>query len=68
MRVEEICHHIGQANKLRARLGDPVSPPDRIQRPTGMRRLLFDNRVDRLIRHERAIETKLIAGLRRFGG
>ena len=67
IRVQEIAHHLDQMNKLWERLGDPVSPYDQIQRPVGMRRLLFDNRIERLARHERAIERKLINGLQRFG-
>ena len=63
MRVQEIGHHMGQVNKLRERLGDSVSPADQIQRPVGMRRLLFDNRIERLTRHEQAIGRKLINGL-----
>lgn len=63
MRTQEICHHIEQSNKIRARLEDSVKPPDVIKKPKGMRTLRFEASIKRLKRHEEAICQKLINGL-----
>lgn len=66
--VLSIRAHVSPAPQhfQRLRLDDLVSPLEQIHRPVGMRRLLFDNRVERLAKHERAIEKRLLAGLRQF--
>lgn len=66
MRKQEILYHADQMNSLRAKLQDFVNVPEQIRKPYRMRTKVFQGRLKRLSRHERAVEEKLIAGLRRF--
>jgi len=65
MRMHEILYHADQMNSLRAKLQDFANLPEQIRKPYGMRTKVFQGRLVRLSRHERAIEEKLVAGLRR---
>ena len=63
MRTQELEIHFDQVAKLRARLQDMTSDPCDIEKPVGMRTLLFENRIQRLVKHEKAIMQKLCNGL-----
>ena len=66
MRTQELEIHFDQVAKLRTRLQDMNSDPCDIVKPVGMRTKLFENRVQRLAKHERAIMQKLCNGLARL--
>jgi len=65
MRMQELLYHMEQQNRLRAKLQDFVNLPEQIRKPYGMRTKVFQGRLVRLSRHERAFGEKLVAGLRR---
>lgn len=68
MRTQELCHHIEQSIKIRARLEDSVKPLDEIKKPKGMRTLRFEASIKRLKRHEEAFIQKLNDGLTLHAG
>ena len=59
MRSWEIGQHCDQLNKCRERLGDHMSPASDIQRPSGMKRYLFNARVANIKRLEALIAKKM---------
>lgn len=63
MRVVEIQRHLDQINKLRAKLQDQVNPVHQIIKPVGMRTAYFENRIERLAKHEHSVIEKLRYGL-----
>lgn len=55
-----------QINKLRGGMGDFQSPAHKIQRPKGMKKYLFERRVDRIARLEKKVERLLLQELSRY--
>ena len=60
MKLREIAYSTAQIERIRARLDDPVSPPDEIQRPRypsgrKMEPARFEALIRRLKKHEKRV-------------
>jgi hypothetical protein len=63
VKQNEVEWHTSQINKVRSQLNDYVHPVNEIVKPLNMRTVVFNRRIKRLARHEKAFDDKLSAGL-----
>jgi hypothetical protein len=66
MRLYYLDYHRKQVARLRARLEDTTNPPDKIIKPVGMRTKVFENRIQRLKKHEKMTVEILAEGLKKW--
>jgi hypothetical protein len=63
---KELEVHAFQINKVREQLNAPNIPINDINKPYMMRTVVFNRRIKRLVRHEKAFESKLELELMRW--
>ena len=66
MRHKAILGRINQAMAIRESLGDHYNQADAIQKPVNMRTAVFEKRIVRLKRAEKAIDEMITEGMIRY--